>query len=89
MGWRQGRWWWRFGATLGRTLAGWPTIPPSGLCFVRVGCARLHRSLGSAQGGLQQFRQLSLFLTSSKLEGTEGPIGRRSARRLSPCVSRG
>ena len=31
----------------------------------------------------------SLSFTSSKLEGAEGPIGRRSARRLSPCVSRG
>jgi len=60
MGWRQGRWWWRFGATLGRTLAGWPTIPSSGLYFVRVGFARMHRSLGGVQGGLQQFRQLSL-----------------------------
>ena len=48
---------------------------------VHGGFARLHRSLWGVQGGLQQFRQLSLFPTSSRLEAAEGPIGRR---RISP-----
>ena len=52
----------------------WPTMTSSGLCFVRVAFARLHRSLWGVQGGLQQFRQLSL-LYLEQVGGSGGPKG--------------